>query len=136
MMFICSLASKVKVKVNLSLCLTKHQNMKAYWGVDVYFQKFLTSAIDGGDWSALRPGRFTPREKAPRTHWLEGWLGQSRSVPGGEKIIPSPRRESNPRNPIVHSVVQRYTIELSRLYFSLNDLEQLNILINLYIYTL
>jgi len=30
----------------------------------------LTSALDGGEWSALRSGRFTPREKAPGTHWI------------------------------------------------------------------
>jgi hypothetical protein len=24
-----------KVKINLSLCLTKHHTMKAYWGVEV-----------------------------------------------------------------------------------------------------
>jgi hypothetical protein len=30
---------------------------------------FLTSALDGGELSALRPGRFTPRERAPGTHF-------------------------------------------------------------------
>jgi hypothetical protein len=24
--------------------------------------------LDGGEWSASRPGRFTPRERAPGTH--------------------------------------------------------------------
>jgi hypothetical protein len=28
----------------------------------------LTSALDGGEWSASHPGRFTPRERAPRIH--------------------------------------------------------------------
>jgi hypothetical protein len=27
--------SSIKVKVNLSLCLTKHHAMKTYWGVEV-----------------------------------------------------------------------------------------------------
>jgi hypothetical protein len=27
--------SRSSVKVNLSLCLTKHNDMKTYWGVDV-----------------------------------------------------------------------------------------------------
>jgi hypothetical protein len=36
---------------------------------------FLTSAIVGGDWSALRPGRFTPKERTPRTHWIGSWVG-------------------------------------------------------------
>jgi hypothetical protein len=35
----------------------------------------LTSALDGGEWSTSRPGRFTPRERAPGTHWIGGWVG-------------------------------------------------------------
>jgi hypothetical protein len=26
-------------------------------------------------WSASRPGCFNPREKAPGTHWIGGWVG-------------------------------------------------------------
>jgi hypothetical protein len=36
---------------------------------------FLTSAIDGGEWSTSRPSRFPPRERAPGTHWTGGWVG-------------------------------------------------------------
>jgi hypothetical protein len=36
---------------------------------------FLTSALVGGEWSASRPGRFTPGEKAPGTHWIGRWVG-------------------------------------------------------------
>jgi len=32
---------------------------------------FLTSALDGDEWLASRPGRFTPG-----THWIGGWLGR------------------------------------------------------------
>jgi hypothetical protein len=35
----------------------------------------LTSALDGGEWSASHTGRFTPRERAPCTHWIGGWVG-------------------------------------------------------------
>jgi hypothetical protein len=35
----------------------------------------LTSALEGGEWSASRPGRFTPRERAPITYWIGSWLG-------------------------------------------------------------
>jgi hypothetical protein len=35
----------------------------------------LTSALHGGEWSASRPGRFTPRERASGTHWIGGWVG-------------------------------------------------------------
>jgi hypothetical protein len=36
--------------------------MKTYWGVEIQLHAFLTSALDGGEWSASHPGRFTPRE--------------------------------------------------------------------------
>jgi hypothetical protein len=35
----------------------------------------LTSALDGGEWSASRPGRFTLRERTLGTHWIGGWVG-------------------------------------------------------------
>ena len=36
---------------------------------------FLTSVSNGGQWSASRPGRFTPWESACNTHWTEGCVG-------------------------------------------------------------
>jgi hypothetical protein len=62
----------------------------------------LTSALDGGEWSAASPGRFAPRERAPATHWIGGWVG-SRDVldPAVKRKIPSPPPgESNPTTPI------------------------------------
>jgi hypothetical protein len=50
---------KVKKKVKLSLCLTKHHAMKTYWGVEVQLHTFFTSALGGGERSASRPGHFT-----------------------------------------------------------------------------
>jgi hypothetical protein len=35
----------------------------------------LTSALEAGEWSASRPGHFTPRERAPGTLWIGGWVG-------------------------------------------------------------
>jgi hypothetical protein len=69
----------------------------------------LTSALDGGEWSASRTGRFTPRERAPGTHWVGGWVG-TRAVLDAvvKRKIPSLRWESNPRTPIVQPVAQRY----------------------------
>jgi hypothetical protein len=46
--------------------------VKACEGVIIYLQLFLTSAIDGGGWSASRPGYFTPLEEIPNTPWVGG----------------------------------------------------------------
>jgi hypothetical protein len=35
----------------------------------------LTSALDGGEWSASRPGHFIPGERTPGTDWIGGWVG-------------------------------------------------------------
>jgi hypothetical protein len=37
---------------------------------------FLTSALDGGEWSASHIGRFTPRVRAPGTDRRLGWPQQ------------------------------------------------------------
>jgi hypothetical protein len=37
---------------------------------------FLTSALDGGEWSASSPGRaLPPGKEPPGTHWIGGWVG-------------------------------------------------------------
>jgi hypothetical protein len=73
----------------------------------------LTSALDGGEWSASRPGRFTPRERAPGTDWIGGWVGP-RAVLGPmvKWRIPSPRRESNPRTPIITKFMSPLYLQL------------------------
>jgi hypothetical protein len=35
---------------------------------------FLTSTLAEGEWSVSQPGRFTPGERTPRTHWIGGWV--------------------------------------------------------------
>jgi hypothetical protein len=75
--------------------------MKAYGEVDVWIHIFLISALVGGEWSASRPGRFTPGERAPGTHWIGGWVGPRAGLDDLEKIldpagtrIPTPRSSS------------------------------------------
>jgi len=51
--------SEHKVKAKLFLCLTKHRAMQTCGREDVC-HTFLTSALDGGEWSASRFARFTP----------------------------------------------------------------------------
>jgi len=93
--------------------------MKAYWGVEVYLHAFLTSALDLGEWSASRPGRFTPRERAPGTHWIGGWVGSGAGVDTMVKTkIPSSRRELNPRTPI------EYSSDIQIITFKVNQCTQ------------
>jgi hypothetical protein len=35
---------------------------------------FLTTALAEGEWSASRPGRFIPGERALGTHWIGSWV--------------------------------------------------------------
>jgi hypothetical protein len=84
--------------------------MKAYRGVEVQLYAFLTSVLGGGEWSASRPGRFTPKERTPDTHWIGGWVGPRAVLEVVVKWkIPSPSRKSNPITPIFQSVAQPYT---------------------------
>jgi hypothetical protein len=39
--------------------------MKAYAGVHVQIHVFLTSTLDGGEWSASRPAALTPEKEPP-----------------------------------------------------------------------
>jgi hypothetical protein len=80
----------------------------------------LTSALDGGEWSASRPGCFTPRERAPDTHLIEGWVSPRAVLDAVVKRkILSPRRESNPRTLIVQPVLiiifRRYKSTVAKL---------------------
>jgi hypothetical protein len=59
--------------------------VKAYGRVDVYIHVFLTSAVVGGEWSASRPGSFTPGDRAPGTHWIGAWVGARTGLDAVEK---------------------------------------------------
>jgi hypothetical protein len=80
---------RCKVKVKLSLCLTKHLAMKTYWGIGGIVPQFLTSALDGGEGSVSLPGRFIPRERAHGTHWIGGWVGPRAVLDAAKKKFPS-----------------------------------------------
>ena len=41
--------------------------MKERVGVEIEFHSFLTSTVNGGEWSATRSDCFTPGERAPGT---------------------------------------------------------------------
>jgi hypothetical protein len=58
-------------KVKLSLCLINlvlcHEDV---WRSGDIAPTFLSSALHGGEWSASRPGRFTPGKLVRGTHWI------------------------------------------------------------------
>jgi hypothetical protein len=50
--------------ISYALC---HEDI---WGSGGIAPPFFASALDGGEWSASRPCRFTPEERAPGTHQI------------------------------------------------------------------
>jgi hypothetical protein len=90
--------------VNKSSPATRHGGA---WGDRRYSSySFSTSALDGGEWSASRPGRaFTPG-----THCTGSWVGPraGRDTETRGKIR-CPCRGSNPDRPVVQPVVRDYT---------------------------
>jgi hypothetical protein len=66
---------RARSKLSLSLirkALLCHEDIRGNGGIA---SSFLTSALDGGECSASRSGRFTPCERAPHTHGIGGWVG-------------------------------------------------------------
>jgi hypothetical protein len=64
----------------------------------------MTSALDGGEWLASRPDRFTPGEIALRTYRTGGWVGPRAILDAVEKrkILLLPRIE--PQHPSPYPV--------------------------------
>jgi hypothetical protein len=55
------------------------------------------------------PRPLYPQRKNPDTHWIGGWMGPRAVLDTVVKRkIPSSRRKSNPRTPIVQTVVLRH----------------------------
>jgi hypothetical protein len=52
--------------------LREYHVMKPNWGI-IIASTFLISTLDGGEWSASRPGHFT-LEEAACAHWIECWM--------------------------------------------------------------
>jgi hypothetical protein len=70
--------------------------------------KFLTSALDGKEWSVSRPGHFIPGERAPCAHWMGGRTGPRAGLDAVElrdKFLAS----AGNRSPTIQPVAHRYT---------------------------
>jgi hypothetical protein len=75
----------------------------------MYRSIFSTSALDGGEWSASRPGRFNPGEGALGSHWIGGWVDLRAGLDIAEKrkFLTLPETELRPS--VVQFVASRYT---------------------------
>jgi hypothetical protein len=84
--------------------------MNKYGGSGGIAPQFLTSVLDGGEWSASHPCRFTPGERFPGTHWIGGWVGPRAGLDGTKKrkIFCSCRKSNpdrSPRNPSLYRLI-------------------------------
>jgi hypothetical protein len=69
---------------------------------------FTTSALDGGEWSASRPGRALPRGKDPR-YPLDRRPGGPQSRSGLKRLEEKHFASAGDQTPDVQSVVRHYT---------------------------
>jgi hypothetical protein len=93
---------KGKSKVVPTLYLTEHHATKTYWGNGGIAPPGHLMEVSG----QLHAPTALPTGKEPLiTHWIGSWVG-SRVVLDSvmKRKIPSPRRESNPRTPIVQPI--------------------------------
>jgi hypothetical protein len=70
-------------------------------------RSILASVLDGSEWSASSPGRFTPGGRTPSTHWIGGWVCPRADLNDMEKRrVSSPCRELSPatlsRRPLLY----------------------------------
>jgi len=69
--------------------------------VEIQLHAVLASALDAGERSALRPGRFAPGERGPNVYLIGGWVGPRAGVNAMVKRKnSSPSRVLNPGLPV------------------------------------
>jgi hypothetical protein len=87
----------------LKLKLSHYTPRRRLWERGYSSYSFSTTALNGGEWSASRPGLALPplpRERTPGTHCTGGWVGPSAGLDkeaGGKVLSPLPGIE--PRSP-------------------------------------
>jgi hypothetical protein len=70
------------------------------WGSGGIAPLFLILALDGGNWSASRPGRSTREEISGHAHWIGGTVGPRAGMDS---------MESNSGRPVAQPIAFRYT---------------------------
>jgi hypothetical protein len=100
--FLTALLSKYKVRKAVLLLPCRCQENRMYSSYS-----FLTSALDGDDWSVSCPGHALPPGKDTGTHWIRGWVGvrAGLNTEAREKSSASVRDQT----PALQSVARQYT---------------------------
>ena len=57
--------------------------------VEVWLYFSMTVALEGGEWSAARPGRTLPPQERPGTHFIGGWVGPRAGLGRAENLVPT-----------------------------------------------
>jgi hypothetical protein len=66
---------QVQMSPSKKLTLSHYTPRRRLGGEEINSYLFLTSALDGGEWSAWRPAAIYPRDRTPGTHCTGGWVG-------------------------------------------------------------
>jgi hypothetical protein len=84
--------------------------METYWGSGGIAPRILNLGTRWRWVVSFTPRPLYPRERAPGTDWIGGWVGPRAVLDAVVKRkIPSSLRELNLRTPIVQPVAQHYT---------------------------
>jgi hypothetical protein len=81
--------------------------------MEVQLHSFLTSALDGGEWSASRTSRFISGVRVAGSNCTEGWVGPRAGMDDMVKgknpiILPAGNLAPPPRLPVVQPVIQKH----------------------------
>jgi hypothetical protein len=91
---------------------------KDIWGIGGVALPFFNSGLNGDEWTASRPCRFTPEEIALVSHWIGGWVGPRFGLDAVEKRKTCLYQESKPgwpaRSPLLYRL--SYPDSYLRLY--------------------
>jgi hypothetical protein len=83
--------------------------------MELLIHAILTSALDGCEWSASRPGRFNSGERTFSKHWIGGWVGPKGGLDTVEKICDVRKFWWPPSFEIVPYLINSFSISTGNL---------------------
>jgi hypothetical protein len=100
-----------KVKVKLSLCFNLAPRHVGVLGSGDMLPRILDLGTRWRWVVSFTPGHFTPRERAPGTHWIGSWMGPRAGLDTVlKRKIPSPCRTQTPDHPARSPALYHWTI--------------------------